>query len=174
MEVDQDGLSPEDIKELRQKAAEHLWIPYTHIAQYEDPDVTQIFVGADGIHITDAEGKSYIDAFSGLMYKNVGHGRQEIVDAVTAQMQRMPSAPMFHAATLPAVLLAAKLAEITPGSLSRVHYVNSGSEANDLALRLSHQHTGQKDVITLDHAYHGHVTSLIDISPYKFDKPGGK
>jgi len=50
--------------------------------------------------------------------------------------------------------------------------VNSGSEANDLALRMAYQHTGNKDVITLDHAYHGHVISLIDISPYKFDLPG--
>ena len=161
MEVDQDGLSPEDIKELRQKAAEHVWIPYTHIAQYEDPDVTQIFVEADGIHITDAEGKSYIDAFSGLMYKNVGHGRQEIVDAVTAQLQRMPSAPMFHAATLPAVQLAAKLAEITPGSLSRVHYVNSGSEANEAAVKIAKQYHKlagdgtRTKIIAREGEYHG-------------------
>jgi len=59
------------------------------------------------------------------------------------------------------------------GNLSVAYLVNSGSEANDLALRLAHRHTGNKDVITLDHAYHGHVISLIDISPYKFNKPGG-
>ncbi|TOF71581.1 hypothetical protein CGJ15_27925, partial [Vibrio parahaemolyticus] len=53
-------------------------------------------------------------------------------------------------------------------------FVNSGSEANDLALRMARTHTGKKDVITLDHAYHGHVSSLIDISPYKFNHPGGE
>ena len=83
---------------------------------------------------------------------------------------------------------AARLTATLPGDLSVAFLVNSGSEANDLALRLAHQHTGDKetevicsscvrpgnkDVITLDHAYHGHVMSLIDISPYKFDKPGG-
>ena len=51
--------------------------------------------------------------------------------------------------------------------------VNSGSEANDLALRLAYQHSGAEDVITLDHAYHGHVLSQIAVSPYKFDKLGG-
>ena len=84
---------------------------------------------------------------------------------------------------------AERLTSTLPGNLSVAFLVNSGSEANDLALRLAHQHTGlshqmckikttccksgNKDVITLDHAYHGHVVSLIDISPYKFNKPGG-
>ncbi|XP_041052572.1 ethanolamine-phosphate phospho-lyase isoform X3 [Carcharodon carcharias] len=58
--------------------------------------------------------------------------------------------------------------------LSVCYFVNSGSEANDLALRLARQYTGHHDIITLDHAYHGHITSLIDISPYKFHElPSG-
>jgi len=52
--------------------------------------------------------------------------------------------------------------------------VNSGSEANELALRLARAHTGREDVIVLEHAYHGHTNTLIDISPYKFDGPGGQ
>ncbi|CAH0725162.1 unnamed protein product, partial [Brenthis ino] len=60
-----------------------------------------------------------------------------------------------------------------PESLSVCFFVNSGSEANDLALRLAQVHTKKKDVITLDHAYHGHLTSMIDVSPYKLNLPGG-
>jgi 4-aminobutyrate aminotransferase-like enzyme len=52
--------------------------------------------------------------------------------------------------------------------------VNSGSEANELALRLARAHTGREDIIALEHAYHGHTNALIDISPYKFDGPGGR
>jgi len=52
--------------------------------------------------------------------------------------------------------------------------VNSGSEANELALRLARAHTGREDIIVLEHAYHGHTNTLIDISPYKFDGPGGR
>ena len=54
------------------------------------------------------------------------------------------------------------------------YFVNSASEANELALRLARAHTGQRDVIVLERAYHGHTTTLIDISPYKFDGPGGR
>jgi 4-aminobutyrate aminotransferase-like enzyme len=57
--------------------------------------------------------------------------------------------------------------------LSVVFLTNSGSEANDLALRLAYAHTGARDMFVLDHAYHGNLTSLIDLSPYKFDGPGG-
>ena len=71
------------------------------------------------------------------------------------------------------MLYVKRLSETFPTNLSVVYMVNSGSEANDLALRLAYQHTGAEDVITLDHAYHGHVLSQIAVSPYKFDKPGG-
>ena len=71
------------------------------------------------------------------------------------------------------VLYVKRLSETFPGDLSVVYMVNSGSEANDLALRLAYQHSGGSEVITLDHAYHGHVISQIAVSPYKFSKPGG-
>ena len=51
--------------------------------------------------------------------------------------------------------------------------MNSGSEANELALRLARAHTSREDIIVLEHAYHGHTTTLVDISPYKFNGPGG-
>ncbi len=53
-------------------------------------------------------------------------------------------------------------------------YTNSGSESNDLAIRIARKATGAYDVIILDHAYHGHLTTLVDISPYKFNRPGGE
>jgi 4-aminobutyrate aminotransferase-like enzyme len=52
--------------------------------------------------------------------------------------------------------------------------VNSGSEANDLAIRLARAYTGNRDLLTVDHAYHGHLSSLIDVSPYKFAGKGGE
>ena len=66
-----------------------------------------------------------------------------------------------------------RLTETFPGDLSVVFWVNSGSEANDLALRLARAHTRKRGVLCVDGAYHGHVTSIIDISPYKFDREGG-
>ncbi|XP_023275109.1 ethanolamine-phosphate phospho-lyase-like, partial [Seriola lalandi dorsalis] len=66
------------------------------------------------------------------------------------------------------VVYAQRLQATLPEKLSVCYFVNSGSEANDLALRLAWQYSGHKDIITLENAYHGHVSSLIDISPYKF------
>ena len=185
LEIDQDELSPEAIKQLHEMAAEHVWLPYAHVAQLGDPDVLQIFTGADGIRITDVDGKSYIDAFSGLMFKNVGHGRQEIVDAVHEQLQRMASAPGFQHATIPGILLAAKLAEITPGSLSRVHYVTGGSEANEVAVKIAKQYHklagdgGRTKIIAREGEYHGftHMTMALGkasglYSPFEPLMPG--
>jgi 4-aminobutyrate aminotransferase-like enzyme len=69
---------------------------------------------------------------------------------------------------------ARRLSATLPPELSVFFFVNSGSEANDLALRLARTATGRQDVITVDVAYHGHTQALIEISPYKHDGPGGK
>ncbi len=66
-----------------------------------------------------------------------------------------------------------RLTSLLPDGLDVCYVVNSASEANELALRLSRAYTKQKDMIVLEAAYHGNTTSLIDISPYKHDGPGG-
>ena len=69
---------------------------------------------------------------------------------------------------------AERLTATLPSSLSVCLFVNSGSEANDLALRLARTHTGGEHIFVLDGAYHGNLDSLIEISPYKFNGPGGQ
>jgi 4-aminobutyrate aminotransferase-like enzyme len=69
---------------------------------------------------------------------------------------------------------AESLTATLPETLSVCFFVNSGSEANELALRLARAYTRARDLIVLDHAYHGNTTTLIDISPYKHDGPGGE
>jgi 4-aminobutyrate aminotransferase-like enzyme len=68
---------------------------------------------------------------------------------------------------------AARLTATLPPPLRVCYFVNSGSEANELALRLMRAHTGRRDLVVLEAAYHGNTTTLIDISPYKFTGPGG-
>jgi 4-aminobutyrate aminotransferase-like enzyme len=72
------------------------------------------------------------------------------------------------------VEFAQRLRATLPEPLSVCFFVNSGSEANELAIRLAQTYTGGTDFIVIDHAYHGHTTSLIDLSPYKFNGRGGK
>jgi 4-aminobutyrate aminotransferase-like enzyme len=71
------------------------------------------------------------------------------------------------------VTFAEQLTATLPHALSVCYFVNSGSEANELAIRLARAHTNARDMIVLDHAYHGNTTTLIDLSPYKHDGPGG-
>ncbi|KAL9191372.1 hypothetical protein ACHAXT_001078 [Thalassiosira profunda] len=121
--------------------------------------------------LVDINGVSYLDTRNNVAH--VGHGHPEIVRAAQYQMQNLQTNTRYlhpHAS-----LLAKKLADLLPGPLEVVFFVNSGSEANDLALRLARAHgmrhsesEGKKrHIITIDHAYHGHTLATLDVSPYK-------
>lgn len=127
-------------------------------------------VKGKGAFLYDEKMEPYLDCINNVAH--VGHCHPAVVEAGQKQMEILNTNSRFLHDNL--VLYAERLCKTLPGDLSVAFLVNSGSEANDLALRLAYQHTGNKDVITLDHAYHGHLISLIDISPYKFNKPGGE
>ncbi|CAI9725976.1 ethanolamine-phosphate phosphoprotein-lyase [Octopus vulgaris] len=111
----------------------------------------------------DEEGNKFLDCINNVAH--VGHCHPHVVSEGTKQMSLLSTNTRFLHDNL--VILAERIASTLPSSLSVVYFVNSGSEANDLALRLARSYTESNEVITLDHAYHGHLTSLIEISPYK-------
>ncbi|XP_025414976.1 alanine--glyoxylate aminotransferase 2-like isoform X1 [Sipha flava] len=119
-------------------------------------------------YLYDQDGREYLDCINNVAH--VGHCHPDVVKAGVEQMQQLNTNSRFLHDNL--VICAEKIVSKMPESLSVCFFVNSGSEANDLAIRLARQHTGNTDIITLDHAYHGHLTSLIDISPYKLNLPG--
>uniref|UniRef100_A0A667ZAD3 Ethanolamine-phosphate phospho-lyase n=1 Tax=Myripristis murdjan TaxID=586833 RepID=A0A667ZAD3_9TELE len=121
-------------------------------------------VRARGQYMYDEKGQRYLDCINNVAH--VGHSHPDVVRAGAQQMELLNTNSRFLHDNL--VLYAQRLQATLPDKLSVCYFVNSGSEANDLALRLAWQYTGHKDVITLNNAYHGHVSSLIDISPYKF------
>ncbi|KAM3939041.1 ethanolamine-phosphate phospho-lyase [Leptodactylus fuscus] len=125
-------------------------------------------VCAKGQYMFDERGERYLDCINNVAH--VGHSHPEVTKAAVKQMELLNTNSRFLHDNL--VQYAERLTATLPEKLSVCYFVNSGSEANDLALRLARQYTGHQDVITLDHAYHGHVTSLIDISPYKFQQLG--
>lgn len=126
-------------------------------------------VRAEGQYMFDERGNRYLDCINNVAH--VGHCHPSVVRAGQEQMALVCTNNRFLHDDL--VICAQQLASLLPEPLSVCFLVNSGSEANDLALRLAQTHTGNKDIICLDHAYHGHLTSMIDISPYKFNKPNG-
>ncbi|XP_078532712.1 ethanolamine-phosphate phospho-lyase [Lissotriton helveticus] len=119
---------------------------------------------AQGQYMFDENGRRFLDCINNVAH--VGHSHPDVTKAAMKQMELLNTNSRFLHDNL--VRYAERLTATLPEKLSVCYFVNSGSEANDLALRLARQYTGHEDVITLDHAYHGHVTSLIDISPYKF------
>uniref|UniRef100_A0AAQ4PED4 Ethanolamine-phosphate phospho-lyase n=1 Tax=Gasterosteus aculeatus aculeatus TaxID=481459 RepID=A0AAQ4PED4_GASAC len=121
-------------------------------------------VRAKGQYMYDEKGQRYLDCINNVAH--VGHCHPDVVKAGAQQMELLNTNSRFLHDNL--VLYAQRLQATLPDKLSVCYFVNSGSEANDLALRLAWQYTGHKDIITLENAYHGHVSSLIDISPYKF------
>jgi 4-aminobutyrate aminotransferase-like enzyme len=121
-------------------------------------------------YLYDESGRRYLDAYNNVPH--VGHSHPRVVEAAAAQMRLLNTNTRYLHDSLAA--FADRLVATLPAPLSVCYFVNSGSEANELALRLARAHTRRRDVVVLDHAYHGNTTTLVDISPYKFNGPGGE
>jgi 4-aminobutyrate aminotransferase-like enzyme/Ser/Thr protein kinase RdoA (MazF antagonist) len=120
-------------------------------------------------YLYDDTGRRYIDAYNNVPH--VGHCHPRIVEAGAAQM-RVLNTNTRYLNDLQTVY-AERLLATLPAPLDVCYFVNSASEANELALRLARAYTNARDVVVLDAAYHGNTTTLIDVSPYKHDGPGG-
>ena len=126
-------------------------------------------VGGEGAHLIDEAGNRWLDMVNNVCH--VGHCHPRVVRAAQAQMARLNTNSRYLHDSL--VEYSRRLAALFPDPLNVCFFVNSGSEANDLAIRLARAYTGNRDIVTVDHAYHGHLSSLIDVSPYKFAGKGG-
>jgi adenosylmethionine-8-amino-7-oxononanoate aminotransferase len=149
------------IQSLIEADRKHLIHPVINYRAHEARGVT-VLESASGAFLRDAAGNELLDAFSGLWCVNVGYGQQSIVDAATAQMQKLPYATgYFHFGSEPAIELAQKLVEVAPASLQHVYFTLGGSDAVDSALRfITHYFnaTGRpskKHIIALQRGYHG-------------------
>src|SRR5262252_2550652 len=120
-------------------------------------------------YLFDEEGRRHLDAYNNVPH--VGHCHPRVVEAARRQMAMLNANTRYLHDLINQY--ADALCATLPDSLSVCFFVNSGSEANELALRLARAHTGRRDMIALEAAYHGHTNTMIDISPYKHDGPGG-
>jgi len=149
------------IQSLIEADRQHLIHPVINYRAHEARGVT-VLESASGAFLRDAAGNELLDAFSGLWCVNVGYGQQSIVEAATAQMQKLPYATSyFHFGCEPAIELAQKLAQVAPASLQHVYFTLGGSDAVDSAIRfITHYFnaTGRpskKHIIALQRGYHG-------------------
>ena len=122
-----------------------------------------------GQYLMDQFGNNYLDTVNNVAH--VGHENYAIVKAGQEQMALINTNSRYLHESINE--LAKELIETLPKELNVLHFVNSGSEANELAIRMSKAVTGEKDIIASEVGYHGNTNMCIDISSYKFDGKGG-
>jgi len=127
-------------------------------------------VGGSRQYLFDAGGRRYLDCVNNVAH--VGHSNPYVVRAAAEQMAILNTNTRYLHDGL--TEYSERLTAMLPDRLRVVYLVNSGSEANELALRLARAHTNRTDAVVVDCAYHGNTVATIDLSPYKFDGPGGR
>jgi len=121
-------------------------------------------------YMYDAHGNTFLDAYNNIPH--VGHQHPQVVAAGQQQMATLNTNTRYLYDQLEAY--AAKLLDKFPASLNKVYFVNSGSAASDLAVRLAQNYTGHTAMMVMEHGYHGNTRMGIDISHYKYTSRGGK
>ena len=137
----------------------HYWMPFTANRQFKA--APRLLSSASGMYFTKPDGSKVLDGTAGLWCVNAGHGRQQIADAVHAQLMELDFAPSFQMGHPIAFELATRLAEIAPAGLDRVFFTGSGSESVDTALKIAlayHAAKGEPQrtrLIGRERGYHG-------------------
>ncbi len=150
----------ETLKARRQRLGSNLSVSYTKPLK---------IVRGWKQYLFDDAGRKYLDVYNNVAH--VGHNHPRVIDAARRQIGVLNTNTRYLHDNINRY--AEKLTSMLPETLRVCYFVNSGSEANELALRLARTYTGQRDLIVLDAAYHGNTTTMIDISPYKHNGPGG-
>ncbi len=144
----------------RDAALEHLWMHNSSWTATAEGGGPTLISGGNGIRVTDAEGREWIDVNGGYMCVNIGYGRRELAEAMREQMSQLVYFPQ-GTTTRPLIELAEKLAEITPGNLERSWPVTGGSEANETAIKIARAYhkrrgeSGRYKIISRKESYHG-------------------
>ncbi len=158
------GTTAPSVEELR-RSREHLLGPSLSVS-YRKP---LHIVKGRGAYLFDGEGRPFLDLVNNVCH--VGHCHPRVVEAIAQQAATLNTNTRYLHEKV--TQLAERLVATLPANLDTCFFVNSGSEANELALRLARTATGASDVLVVDGAYHGSTGNCVAMSPYKFDGPGG-
>ncbi|EME99409.1 aminotransferase [Streptomyces mobaraensis NBRC 13819 = DSM 40847] len=172
----QHEIRQDDGEALVAKDARHVLHPWADLSAL-GTGTSLVVTEASGVEVVDAAGRKYLDAIGGMWCVTVGYGRQELVDAMSAQASRMPYfTPFADVSNEPAAELAATLAELSPGDLNRVHFTTCGSTAVDSAVRIAHLYFAaqgrpeKRHVLSRTDAYHGSTYLGASLSGKEADR----
>lgn len=127
---------------------------------------------AKGDWLWDVDGRRYLDFFGGILTVSVGHANDEVVEATAAQMRRVGHTSTLYLNEV-TVRVAEFLARITPGRLKVSFFTNSGTEADEMAILAARTFTGNRDVVSLRHAYSGRSASMMAMTAHANWRQGG-
>jgi adenosylmethionine-8-amino-7-oxononanoate aminotransferase len=154
---------------VRAQARRHVGKHFTRATGWRSPELL-IVERSEGCYIWDDHGNRYLDGNSGLFCVNMGHGRQDLADVAAQQLRQLSYATNWSAAHPPSAEAAALIAELAPGDLEVVFFVNSGSEANESAIKfareyhLGHGQPERVKVIGRHMAYHGTTLGALSLT----------
>ena len=135
-----------------------------HLAQTSDIPLLLDIDKAEGINIFDKSGKKYIDLISGISVSNLGHNNRKIIDAIKMQLDKHLHLMVYGEYIQETqIQLAKKLTSLLPCPLESVYYVNSGTEANEGALKLAKRFTGKHKIVSFNNAYHGSTHGSLSV-----------
>jgi putrescine---pyruvate transaminase len=164
-----------DTQDLWKKDKDHFIHPW-HAFEAPD-DGCLVIAESDGAYVYDADGKRYLDGIAGMWCVNIGYANEEMVQAIAGQARKLAYySPFVDTTTPPGAELAAKLAELAPGSLNRVFFATGGSTANDTAVRFIHYYNHRRGkpekahIICLEEAYHGSTFLTMSLDGKKSDR----
>ncbi len=153
---------------LRDWDKKYVWHPFTQMRDYAAQDNLVIDRG-EGFYLIDTEGNRYIDGVSSLWVLVHGHGKEELIDAIRSQSERLCHSTLLGLANVPSVVLAKRLVEIAPKGLTRVFYSDNGSTSVEIALKMAYQYWqqrgehGRRRFIKLTNAYHGDTIGSVSV-----------
>ncbi|HPS24473.1 MAG TPA: aspartate aminotransferase family protein [Bacteroidales bacterium] len=137
---------------------------FAHVGQTSPSPLGIEIQKAEGVFLLSPGGKQYVDLISGVSVSNVGHARPEVIRAIKEQADAYTHLMVYgEIIQRPQVQLASLLAENLPGGMSSVYFVNSGSEANEAALKLAKRVTGRGHIACFSNAYHGSTHGALSI-----------
>lgn len=159
------------LRRLTHADRKHLWHPFTPMDEWEREDPPLVVERGEGAYLIDVEGNRYLDGVSSLWVNIHGHRKEEIDEAVRAQLGRIAHTTQLGMANPAAIELAEKLTRIAPEGLTRVFYSDSGATAVEIALKMAFQYQKQRKdpkpekdrFLTLNLAYHGDTVGSVSL-----------
>ena len=136
-----------------------------HLAQTSPFPIALDIVGAEGCHLHTRDGKRYLDLVAGLAVNNVGHRHPKVITAIKEQADKyLHVIPYGEFIQEPQVRFAEKLASVLPSGLDSIYFVNSGTEANEAAIKLAKRITGRTGLVACHKSYHGSTHGSLSIT----------